>query len=424
MRQCVRILSVVAVWAGLTGCSPLTGDGNSLIDSLLNGVPGETPASSTDSTSTDADTTGADQSAATPTDAPVAASSTTLITGTVATTGQYKLFELGAGTPGDSWTVQADGPAYNRWFIVALFDGEQLLLRRQLVAAQTPLAHILRSSTSTLYLGVTPVNSSSGGDFRFAAVRLPGVAVPAPRPQYVWLNFGGGSNVAVHGRAGISFPAFDSAVLGTAYAGATQQVRDYITATVREDYAPYNVIVMTSDEGPAPSEPHETLYFGANDDRLLGLADSVDQYNSDPAQVALIYVNAFASYAVMELSVEEMSQMIGNTASHELGHLLGLYHTAAPNDLMDTTGTAWDLTGNQTFTTAKLEPSVFPWGYENSPVRLAETLGYNSAPGEVSSVAAKAPLTEKMVRKAGLRAMMVVDLHTRCGTCADPDGCE
>jgi len=91
---------------------------------------------------------------------------------------------------------------------------------------------------------------------------------------------------------------------------------------------------------------------------------------------------------------------------------------------MDTTGTAWDLVGDQTFTTAKLEATVFPWGYENSPLRLAETLGYNPSPGEVSSVAAKAPLTDTMVRKAGLRALVVENLRTRCGTCADPDGCE
>ncbi len=243
-----------------------------------------------------------------------------------------------------------------------------------------------------------------------------GQAVPPAAPQVVWLNFGGASDVSVHARRGLSFGAFEAGMVGEAYADATAEIKAAIVATMREDYADYNVTLTTSDEGPAPVEPHATMHFGSQDDRLLGLADNVDQYNEDPWQTAVIYVEGFADFAVMGLTVEEMGQMVGNVASHELGHLLGLFHTQIPNDVMDTTGTAWDLAGSQLFSRANLEASVFPYGYANCPQRLTETVGLSAA-----KPLAKSIQTERMVRKAGLRALVRDQLRGRCATCLHLD---
>jgi hypothetical protein len=110
--------------------------------------------------------------------------------------------------------------------------------------------------------------------------------------------------------------------------------------------------------------------------------------------------------------------MIGNVASHEFGHLLGLFHTRVPKDLMDTTGTAWDLVADQGFLRAELEPSVFPCGFEDSPARLNDAVGRNP---QWFGETAKAGLTEKALRKAALRVRAREELRSRCGNCLHPD---
>jgi hypothetical protein len=213
---------------------------------------------------------------------------------------------------------------------------------------------------------------------------------------------------------------FDAADLGEPYAGATEAVKAAIVAAMREDYAGYNVTVLSSDDGPPPTNgAYATLHFGGYDTRLLGLADNVDQYNADRWQNAIIYVGSFADFSVMGLDAEEMGQMVGNVASHEFGHLLGLFHTSLPEDIMDTTGTAWDLAGDQSFLRGPLEQSVFPVGYENSPQRLAETVGVK--PGAKKSDLSKNWNDPRMRRKLALRALVRDELRSRCGTCLHLD---
>jgi hypothetical protein len=343
----------------------------------------------------------------------------TVISGSVSGSGDYQLFELGAADLGDEWTIVDQTVDYSgRSFLVVLLNSESDLLQRQLISAGTPLDHIVRGDTETLYLGVAPAYGGSGGSFRLDVQRTSGLSVPAPRKQVVWLNFGAGADVQIHGRSGLSFNPFSGALAGPDYAAATAELKAAIVAAMREDYAPYNVTVLSSDDGPPPEGAHATLHFGGSDDQLLGLADSIDQYNTNLGEAAIIYVESFAVFETMQLSPEEMGQMIGNVASHEFGHLLGLFHTRVPQDIMDTTGSAWDLAGDQSFLRAALEPSVFPYGYENSGQRLAETLG--GRPG-AKSVAAKVLLDERALRKVELRAQTRAILRYRCGNCLNPD---
>lgn len=343
-----------------------------------------------------------------------------LLSGSVSTD-TYQLFELGSSSFGDQWRVTWPSASGGGYFLVVLLDQDQNLLRRELVSSWTPLEHVLRGQTPMLYAGVAAAYGTSGGNFRLLASLDAGRSVPSPRRQVVWVNFGAGSNVHVHVREGISFPSFDGAMLGADYAGETGVIKAAILAAMREDYAAYNVVVMSSDEGGPPGSPYATIHIGGNDSRLLGLADNVDQYNSDLGQTAVVFVEAFADFAVMRLTPDEMGQMIGNVASHELGHLIGLFHTACPEDLMDTTGTAWDLAENQSFIRGPLEATVFPTGYEDCPARLLETVG--AAPGSAKAGVTKRLLSETLrLRKAELRAMVRDALHHRCGTCLNPDG--
>lgn len=240
--------------------------------------------------------------------------------------------------------------------------------------------------------------------------------MPTPRPQVVYVNFAGGSNVKVHRKDATSFPPFDAEMLGSDYAGATDIIKAEILAALREDFAGYHVIVMSSDEGPPPAGPYSTLHFGGSDPRLLGLADNVDQYNTQLQQNAIIYVKSFEDFSVMRLSDIEIARMVGNVASHECGHLLGLFHTREVSDLMDTTGSAWDLAAAQAFARAELETSVFPFGFANNPRRLEDAVGRHPV-----DPAAKAAITAKAMRFKELRSLVAEELRHRCGTCLHLD---
>jgi hypothetical protein len=404
MRLHIAICTVFLIMlATVGGCPPQSADqGDNGLITAVAGISDSEPS------------TAAEQPA---TQTPVGS---TTVSGSVSGQEDYRLIELGTARAGQEWTVNDESSLLGSGrFLVALFDSDYELLRRQMISPGTPLTHIIRSDTPTLYLGVTASYTGRGGDYRFEVTRQSGLSIPAPRRQVVWLNFGGASNLRVHARSGLSFAAFDASMAGREYAGATEVVKAAIVSAMHEDYALYNVAILTSDDGPPPAGPYATVHFGCDDDRLLGLADNVDQYNADPGQNAIIYVEAFSVFEVMALSAEEMGQMIGNVASHEFGHLLGLFHTQVPTDLMDTTGTAWDLAGDQSFLRAELEPSVFPFGYENSPRRLAETVGYK--PGLKESDLAKPAWSPTMSRKAMLRALAREVLRDRCGTCLNLD---
>ncbi len=403
MRLHNLVLAAPAVAAILAGCTPSVVDQPD--EGLITAVAGivETSPLLPTASATDGDV-----------GAPVR------FAGTLGSGTPYQLIDLGPAAAGDQWTIsnlsaRLTGDA----FLVVFLNEDYDLLRRQVVAGGASLAHIVRQGTPTLYAGIAPAYGANGGSFQMEVGWRGGFDVPQPQPQVVWLNFGGGANVEVHARSGISFGPFDAGALGGQYAGATEVVKAAIVATMREDYAAYNVTLLTSDDSFPPAGAHATVHFGGYDSRLLGLADNVDQYNADPWQHAIIYVESFSDFSVMGLSDQDMGEMVGNVASHELGHLLGLFHTQVPTDIMDTTGTAWDLAGAQAFSRAQLETSVFPVGFEDSPARLAETVGLAAVPD--AGYLAKPLAAERMMRKAALRRLVREELPTRCGTCLDLD---
>lgn len=415
MRQILAIV-IAAGLSVLTGCPQEAGPGNL---TTVAGISESVDAATGDATSGGsviaAPSSSRDSADNPPTRTPDAPPLRLTLSDSVGGSGDFAIFALDSGLVGDAWTATTSGPLTNTNLILALFDAQNNLIRRDVVAPGGALIHQLRAPSDVIRLAVAPAVGSPGGSFTILVERTAGIA-PAARPQVVWLNFAGGSNVRIHGRAPIAFGAFDAGRLGDAYAGASAQFRQIIVSEMRDDYAPYNITILSSDDGPPPAATHAVLHFGGDDNRLLGLADSVDQYNTNLGEAAIIYTDAFAAFAVMQLSVEEMAQMIANTGSHELGHLLGLFHTKAPAHIMDTTGTAWDLVADQRFGVGALEPSVFPTGFEDASALLLQTLGPNPNPQSGKSLS-----TAKWVQRARIRAMMDEALPARCGTCLDPD---
>ena len=338
-------------------------------------------------------------------------SNTRIFSGSLSGSLDYRLFDLGAGRPGDSWQVVADG-AIASPFVVVLLDQDKDLLMRTYMSYSGELRHIIRANTDCVYLGVMTPISGSGGDFRLKTVFNSGQSVPGTASQKVYLNFGAGRNVQVHTRAPISFAPFDAAVIGDEYAGHTAEMIDVIVREMRADYNGYNLAIYSSLDGDPPEGAYSTIHFGGDEPGLLGLADNVDNYNQSKTQKACVYIENFAPYWTMQLTPEEMAVMIANVASHELGHLLGLYHTKDPDDIMDTTGTAWQLAENQNFKRGLLEDSVFSVGYEHCPRLLSQTLGQTKAADTSRSLARRNPELYH-----ALRQIVNEELHCGCGTC-------
>jgi hypothetical protein len=290
--------------------------------------------------------------------------------------GDYDLYELGPSLSGDRWSVTNRSLLTGGQFVLALFDENLDLLARS-ASAIPSLTVILRHDCATVYIGVATKLGGLGGSYNFYVSRTIGGQVPAPQPQRVWLNFTGVSNLSINKYDGLSFGPFSGSMVGEQFADATDEIKQLIVDTLLDNYADYNVTILTSDTTTQPPEPYTTIHFGGRGDAQLGVADNVDGYNADPRQNAVVFVEALAEYENMALTVPRLGTMIGNIASHELGHLLGLHHVQDGHHVMNRaeSGTIWDMTAPQHFDLAELDPDVFPVGQLNAPRLLEETVG-------------------------------------------------
>ena len=161
---------------------------------------------------------------------------------------------------------------------------------------------------------------------------------------------------------------------------------------VRADYEGLNVYFHSSRDGPPPDEAYSTLHFGQYDRDLLGVAENIDEYNLDVSQAAIIFTDTFAAFAVLNPSVEEIAQALANVASHETGHLLGLYHCTDTRAVMDVTASLRQMLGDQSFARAPLQDEYFPVGYQDAVQMLIENVGGDPT---LAKQAAAAQLTQR-----------------------------
>lgn len=303
-----------------------------------------------------------------------------VLEGSLADGRDYALFHFGPGKAGDAWRVTAPSTARLPTGIrVALFDENLMLLSR----SGTALDHVLRRDIDDVVFGVALSGDGRPQDFRLSATKT---RAPAPQPsaKLVYLDFSGASKVVVQSRPPTSFAAFDAASLGTQYAGTTATVKAALIARIARHYAAYNIELISSDDVPPPSAPHSTIYIGGKADGWLGLADKVNEYNQVEDANAIVFAENFALYENMQLTPEEIGAMIGDVVAHELGHLLGLYHTATPECLMEGAGSVWDMIFGRELRTDALASSVFPVGQVDLPQILADTVGLRETPLEIA----------------------------------------
>jgi hypothetical protein len=173
----------------------------------------------------------------------------------------------------------------------------------------------------------------------------------------------------------VDVPPFDIAAVNQEFAGQTEAAIELLIQEVREDYAGLNVTFYRDTDPDRPTEGYTSIYFGTSDTRLLGLADSIDPYNGEVHQSAILYTDTFSLFNQLHPGFDGTVGVLANVTSHEAGHLLGLRHTADPSDLMDVTASARQMLADQYFKVANLHSSVLPFGVQDAPTMLEWSVG-------------------------------------------------
>jgi len=169
---------------------------------------------------------------------------------------------------------------------------------------------------------------------------------------------------------------FDAERIALEYAGTDPSIIRSIVETMADNFAGYDVTFVTSDEAAELRPPeYSVVLFGSSHDALLGASVNVDEFNRNPADDAVVFTEAFVPRLFGPAPLpEELGVAIGNVASHEVGHLLGLQHVVGDNALMDERSNGPALLRDRAFGTAPLSATVFPIGKQDAPRLLADAL--------------------------------------------------
>ncbi|HET6427002.1 MAG TPA: hypothetical protein VFJ30_01235 [Phycisphaerae bacterium] len=184
------------------------------------------------------------------------------------------------------------------------------------------------------------------GKYRLTITQSQGQA-PVFRHQLVYLNFDGGVAeylIDAFGAtyAGIPTETYQSPLSADLFgydAAQTQELINGIVATVEENYAAFGNISFTTVK-PMGGQ-YSTVFVGSNlspDGMTGGIADGINTNNSDLSDMVVVFGAEFAWAFGQPFgnTLDEVAVVLGNVASHELGHILGLNHVNNSTTLPDT----------------------------------------------------------------------------------------
>lgn len=303
-----------------------------------------------------------------------------LIHGTISGASDVDVYDLGPVEPGDRIIVEMT-PSGSLDGAVALFDesGAALLVNDHrniyLGRSQPYVDVVIRKPGDACYVAAsaTPGYRASG-DYTLLAHKA-FADLPAPKSDRVLLVFTGGSGVVIGSRSAINVPPFDATDIDARFAGQTESMVRQIVTEVRKDYAGLDIEILSTSEGARYEGDMSRLFFGEFDAALLGVAEGVDEFNATRSQEAIVFTDTFEVFLRIQPTTTEMGQAIANVASHEIGHLMGLVHTADPAGIMDVTASLNKLLLDQDFRRSPLYSEVFPIGAQDAVELLLASLG-------------------------------------------------
>ncbi len=301
--------------------------------------------------------------------------------GTIDSGDDTDIYDLGLLAAGDRLYVDVKATSGNLDPMAAVFDEREYLLafsddRESDASDLNPLIDVIVPSIQgRYYLGVTPYSGgSSSGDYLVTLRITRGMGVLDPEPQTVFLDWQGGDNIRVNNVGVFDIDPFDAADMGP-YTGRTDEMKDTIQAVIADLYDGFDFILLNSDDDARPSGPYSTVYFGGDNSRAFAIAEQIDTFNADQSDDAIIFTDGFRNAFSTSPSLSRMARAVGNTAAHEIGHLLGLVHTSKCSSLMDTTCSNDALLGIQAFELAPLDDTVFPVGLQNAEDLIEWAIG-------------------------------------------------
>jgi len=321
--------------------------------------------------------------------------------GTIRVADDVDVYDLGPMEPGDRIVVDVDTDASELDAMIAIFDADERLFMdnddEDLAAnlLDPYIDQIVRHASDHYYLGITSsAFAPSVGRYTITVTVERGGPVPPPQPQILLLDFDGGT-ILIPGMGTFTVGPFDAADIDPAYAGKTDELKAGIIAHVEQDFAPFDVLVLNTDEDdpPAPGT-YSTVLFGEQNNEAYGVAEQIDHYNADPDDAAIVFTGSFSPTQggfSHTPTIAELATAIGNVASHEAAHLLGLNHVTDPTALMDATGGPDTLLADQQFKLAPLDDAIFPLGQQDALLLPPRPTGRPASAGRDRGVGVSQP---------------------------------